>query len=189
MPPVLLALGVGLSIALAPPAFAAPGGKRSAAAVPQKASVALQGEWRVLGPASQAHMAQMIRLTVAKQAPTAATFGAARLNAEQVEQVNLGRARVLREPNSEAVQALLADWQQLDSARATIDEKKLLVRFSNTSTTINYTVTAEEGIRVTTQAVSEDGAEEMLFTLVDENTLMFGPMGAEPTVLYRVGAP
>lgn len=185
----MLSATLAIALSLASPAYAIPGAKRTTAVAPQKASVALLGEWRVLGPASQAHMAQMIRLTVAADAPTEATFGAARLNAEQAEQVNLGRARVLREPSSESVRSLLADWTQLDSARATIDAEQLLVRFANTSTTIKYTVTAEEGIRVTTQAVSDDGAEEMLFTLVDENTLMFGPMGAEPTVLYRVGAP
>ena len=33
------------------------------------------------------------------------------------------------------------------------------------------------------------GAQDVLFTVVDPHTLMFGPLGAEPTVLYRVSAP
>jgi len=180
-----------LALVLAPAAHAAPESTRPHAARARSSSArtALIGDWRVLGPASQAHLTQMIRLTVQALPPTEAAYTAARLDADQARQVRAGRERLASEPASEAVQGLKNDWLQLDSARAAVTPSHITLRFGDTEEVFEYTVLQEEGIRMHIRMNGPEGPQEVLFTVVDPNTLMFGPMGAEPTVLYRVGAP
>lgn len=186
LPPLALALTIAAGSHAAPPAPAAPS---SASIQPGNARAAMIGEWRVLGPASQAHLAQMIRLTMRAMPPAAADFEAARLDRDQAAQVLAGRDRLLKEPQSPSVQGLKADWIQLDSARASITADAMALRFGATTESFTYTVQGDEGVRVQTRVKSAEGEQDVLFTVVDANTLMFGPMGAEPTVLYRASAP
>jgi hypothetical protein len=180
-----------LALMIAPVSHATPEATTAptTAARPGNARAAMLGEWRVLGPASQAHLAQMIRLTMRAIPPVAADFEAARLDRSQAAQVLAGRDRLMKEPQSEAVRGLKADWTQLDSARATITADAMDLRFGDTTESFTYTVKGDEGIRVQTLVKSTQGEQDVLFTVVDANTLMFGPMGAEPTVLYRASAP
>ena len=184
-------LGFALALAFSVPAIAAPGAS-AASPAPQAASAAstaMIGEWRVLGPASQAHLTQMIRLTVRALPPTEADFRAARLDDDQAAQVRAGRARIASEPDSEAVKGLKRDWLQLDGARASVTPSRITLRFGGDAEAFTYEVLREEGVRLQVQMDGPGGAQEVLFTVVDDNTMMFGPMGAEPTVLYRLGAP
>lgn len=180
-----------LALALTPAAHAAPAatGPGRTTSPTSSARAALVGDWRVLGPASQAHLTQMIRLTVQALPPTEAAFTAARLDADQASQVRAGRERLAREPGSEAVQGLKKDWIQLDSARAEVTSTRITLRFGDTTEVFDYTVVHEEGIRMQVRMDGPEGPQEVLFTVVDPNTLMFGPMGSEPTVLYRLSAP
>jgi hypothetical protein len=187
----MLPTTLALLLALSGSALAAPTAAPKAAEAPQpgNARAALIGEWRVLGPASQAHLTQMIRLTLRPIPPTAAEFEAARLDEAQARQVESGRARVRDEPESEAVKGLRADWAQLDSARAAISESNMDLRFGETTERFTYKVLGQEGIRVQARMSGPQGEQDIVFTVIDNNTLMFGPMGAEPTVLYRLTAP
>lgn len=173
----------------APPAAATPTAPTAAAPQPGNARAAMLGEWRVLGPASQAHLAQMIRLTMRAVPPAAADFEAARLDRDQAAQVLAGRDRILKEPQSPAVRGLKADWAQLDSARASITVDGMALRFGAKTESFAYTVQGEDGVQVQAHVTSEQGEQDVVFTVVDADTLMFGPMGAEPTVLYRATAP
>ena len=182
---------LALALMIAPVSLAAPPAPapKATAATPGNARAAMLGECRVLGPASQAHLAQMIRLTMRAVPPAAADFEAARLDRSQATQVLAGRDRLLKEPQSEAVRGLKADWAQLDSARATITADGVDLHFGDATESFTYTVKGDEGVRVQTLMKSTQGEQDVLFTVVDANTLMFGPMGAEPTVLYRASAP
>ncbi len=188
--PMLHALPFALLLGVAAPAHAGVADAAPAAApAPTLASEVMRGDWRILGPASQAHLAQMIRLTMQEKPPTEDAFRATRLDPDQVAQVQAGRARVAKEPESEAVRALTQDWAHLDAVRATIGPKDMVIHVGKTQDLLTYEVLSEEGIRVNTRLSGPDGVDDVLFTLVDQNTLIFGPMGAEPTVLYRVSAP
>lgn len=194
---MLQALALALAVGTSSPVLASPdhGHDHGGADAPAKgaadtlASQVMLGEWRVLGPASQAHLAQMIRLTMREKPPTDIDFMATRLDSSQAAQVAAGRARVEKEPDSEAVKALKQDWAQLDAVRATIRDKDMVIKVGKSEDLLKYEVTGEEGIRVNAKVTGPDGVDDILFTLVDQNTLMFGPMGAEPTVLYRLSAP
>lgn len=187
----MLMTTLALALLTAPVIHAAPATAAAAASAarPGNARAAMISEWRVLGPTSQAHLAQMIRLTMRAVPPTSADFEAARLDRGQAAQVLAGRDRLLKEPQSDAVRGLKADWKQLDSARATITADAMDLRFGDTTESFTYTVKGDEGIRVQALVKSTQGEQDVLFTVVDTNTLMFGPMGAEPTVLYRAAAP
>lgn len=181
--PLTLALIVLLAGALSPSAAAAP---ESASAATSGAK-AMQGEWMILGPASMAHLPLMMEFTFQDADPTAEAMGAARLTAEQQQQVLDARRRAAADPTAPDLVEMQAMWFSMREARMIISADAITARASGAENTVRYTVQKEDGLQVFVRTTDPAGAQEdLIMTLPGEGTLMMGPQGQEPIVLRRV---
>ncbi len=177
---------VALLLALPRAVAAAPVGPSAQLPSRGTAHAALQGSWRVLGPASAASVPLMLEFTFQAAEPTETEMSALFLTAEEQGQVRVARKKVAANPTSAEVVEMQATLAALDAARIEIDAAEITAVSPDGETRLSYRVLRSEGITLTVETTDPSGAEStILFTLPAPGLLMMGPPQGEPLVLRR----
>ena len=180
--PLVLALAVFLSAV----ARAAPEDRPKEAPTQGKAHAALQGSWRVLGPASSASLPLMLEFTFQVAEPTSEEMTAVFLTAPEQDKVFMARKKVAADPTAAEIVEMQAAFAALDAARVEITADAISAVSPEGETRLGYRVVRVEGITVAAEVTDPSGAvSEVLFTLPAPGLLMMGPPKDEPLVLRR----
>lgn len=179
-------LVLSLVLALLQTAVAEPESPPASALSQTKAHAALQGSWRVLGPASTASLPLMLEFTFQEADPTAEQMAGVFLTPAEQDQVRVARRKVAADPTDPEIVEMQAALAALDAARIEIGAASLTAVSPQGESRLAYRVLRVEGITVTAEATDEAGAvSELRFTLPAPGLLMMGPPQGEPLVLRR----
>lgn len=180
-----LSLALGLALAT-PTAHAGKKKEAAAAAAPSKAHGAIQGSWRLLGPASTAYLPLMLEFTFQDTEPTDAEMSAVFLTQEQQKQVWAARVQAAANPRDPQLMEMQATFAAMDAAQIEITAGEIIAISPDSREPMPYTIKAEDGITLTVATQEPGGTtSDLMFTLPAPGLLMMGPQGAEPLVLRR----